>query len=69
MTMSEKVGRTTTVYMTEEDRERLARLTKRTGLTKSGLVRRLMIKAELEEENDQIDLIREHVEELAKLLL
>lgn len=66
--MSDIESRTITVWMTGEDQERLARLTKQTGLSKSGLVRRLLIKAD-EGDGSQTAELREVVAQLARIVL
>lgn len=67
--MTEHKPLTTTIYMTEEDHRLFALLREQTGLSKSALVRRLIMKAAVGEEGSDAAEVREHVAALARLVL
>lgn len=66
--MPESKPRTTTVYLTEDDKNRLNFLCEQTGLSRSGLIRHLVEK-EVGATGSQTEQIRELVAALAKIVL
>jgi hypothetical protein len=68
--MDDSGARTTTIYMNEEDQLNFKKLMEQTSLTRSALVRRLVLKELfIREEGSQSEEVIQHVSALAKIFL